>query len=1095
MFPFWDIAIVPVLEAVKAKRVVEIGALRGETTKLLLEELLDPEAELHVIDPVPQFDPTEHERRFPGRYIFHRDISHEALPRIPAADVALVDGDHNWYTVYHDLKLLAASAREADSPLPVLILHDVGWPYGRRDLYYAPEQIPEEFRQPYDHRGMVPGRAELLRKGRGGMNPTMNNAVREGGARNGVMTALDDFIEEHDRPVRRLVLPIYFGLAIVVEEERLAGEPELVRVLDRLETAAGRYELLELSEALRVKAMIFQHGVFYKSLERIAEGARRYLALLKGALIDEHYLEHEARLDYLAQCIERGQSPDLDRVRDPARHMQKEMRALESSRRVGTIVGDGEVPPGIAYTTMGRQRLDHLERCLDTIRGELVKGDLVECGASRGGGAIFLRAYLEAFEMQNRVVWVADPFQATPAPASEEDAPATRELNLKGDLNIVRDGFARFELLDDRVRFLQGSFDNTLPDAPIDKVALLRIDGSVAQSAHEALEALYDKIPLGGFVVVDSYGAPGCRSAIDDFRARHKVDEQLERVGWGSVTWRKMHHAEPGEPAAQESSDRDRAPLAPALPKQHRKLSIVVVFFNMRREAERTLHSLSRAYQRGIEDLDYEVIVIENGSDEEQRLGEEFVREFGPEFRYMDLGQDATPSPANALNRGIEVAGGEVIALMIDGAHVLTPGVLRLAMLGLEGYVPAVVVTQQWYVGPGQQPDAMQAGYDSEFEDRLFEEIEWPVDGYRLFDIGHFVSDRDWFEGLSESNCIFVPRSIMQQVGGMDESFSMPGGGFANLDFYERVCATTGVTVVSILGEASFHQVHGGTTTNQPELSERHLRISSYRDHYKTTRGRKFRGHGKPPYYVGWLPIPARRTRPRRMVAPAFFKAAQARRNGGYPDKPMPIPEELTAEFTDMFWRSLAWNETTWLGRRVVNCPTDLLAYQDLIATVKPDWVIETRTGTGGRALFLATICDLLDHGQILSIHERAAPNLPEHPRVRYLTGHSTDQDIVKQVREIVGEPANALAILGSRGGRERMVQEFEAYAPLVPVGSYIVMENTIVNGNPVLPEFGPGPAEAVRKIMRLRSDFAPDREVEKYALTFNPGGFLKRLN
>jgi cephalosporin hydroxylase len=1092
VFPFWDIAIVPVLKAAGAKRVVEIGALRGETTTLLLDELLDPDAELHVIDPVPQFDPTEHERQFPGRYIFHRDLSHNALPRIPAADVALVDGDHNWYTVYNDLKLLAAAAHEAGAPLPVLILHDVCWPYGRRDLYYAPEQIPEEFRQPYDTRGMVPGREKLLKKGRGGMNPTMNNAVHEGGPRNGVMTALDDFIEEHDKPVRRVVLPIYFGLAIVVEEERLAREPELGPVLDRLETAEGRYELLELSEALRIKAMIFQHGVFYKSLERLAEGARRYLSLLKGALVDEHYLEHEARLGYLADCIERGQAPDLDRVRDPARHMQKEMRELQASRRVGAIIsGDGQAPPGIAYTTMGRERLDHLEHCLDTIRGELVKGDLVECGAGRGGGAIFLRGYLEAFEMQNRDVWVADPFSAAPPPAEETDS-ATARLNLKGDLNIVRDAFARFELLDERVRFLQGPFDSTLADAPIEKVALLRVDGSAAQSADTVLEALYDKIPLGGFVVIDSYGSEGCREAIDAFRERRGVDEALERVGWGSVSWRKMHHARPG--AAVAEPKRDRAPLAPPLPKEHRKLSIVVVFYNMRREAERTLHSLSRSYQRGIEDLDYEVIVLENGSAGDQKLGEDFVREFGPEFSYVDLGAEATPSPANALNRGIELASGEVIALMIDGAHVLTPGVLRFAMLGLEGYEPAVVVTQQWYVGPGQQPDAMQAGYDQEFEDRLFHEIEWPVDGYRLFDIGHFVSDRDWFEGLSESNCIFVPRPILEQVGGMDESFSMPGGGFANLDFYERVCATSGVTVVSILGEASFHQVHGGTTTNQPELAERHLGISSYRDHYKTTRGRKFRGHGKPPFYVGWLPIPARRTRPRRMVAPAFFKAAQARRNGGYPAKPMPIPEELTAEFTDMFWRSMAWDETTWLGRKVVNCPTDLLAYQDLIAKVKPDWVIETRTGAGGRALFLATICDLVDHGQVLSIHERAAGKLPEHPRLRYLTGHSTDEETVRQVREIVGEPPNALAILGTRGGRERMVQEFEAYAPLVPVGSYIVMENTIVNGNPVLPEFGPGPAEAVRKILRLRSDFAPDREVEKYALTFNPGGFLKRL-
>ena len=95
MFPLWDVAIAPVLDAAGARRVVEIGALRGDTTVRLLE-LLGMEAELHVIDPLPGFDPEEHSRRFPGRYVFHRDISHNVLPRLPAMDAALVDGDHNW---------------------------------------------------------------------------------------------------------------------------------------------------------------------------------------------------------------------------------------------------------------------------------------------------------------------------------------------------------------------------------------------------------------------------------------------------------------------------------------------------------------------------------------------------------------------------------------------------------------------------------------------------------------------------------------------------------------------------------------------------------------------------------------------------------------------------------------------------------------------------------------------------------------------------------------------------------------------------------------------------------------------------------------
>ncbi len=102
MFPFWDLAIAPIIEAVGAKRVVEIGALRGDTTELMLERL-GPDVELHVIDPVPDFDPSEHEKKFAGRYVFHQDLSVNVLRDLPPVDVALIDGDHNWYTVYNEL--------------------------------------------------------------------------------------------------------------------------------------------------------------------------------------------------------------------------------------------------------------------------------------------------------------------------------------------------------------------------------------------------------------------------------------------------------------------------------------------------------------------------------------------------------------------------------------------------------------------------------------------------------------------------------------------------------------------------------------------------------------------------------------------------------------------------------------------------------------------------------------------------------------------------------------------------------------------------------------------------------------------------------
>src|SRR3954468_16122636 len=118
MFPFWETVIAPVLDASGARRIVEIGALRGENTVLMLEHL-GADAELHVIDPLPAFDPAEHEARFGGQYVFHRDISHNVLPSLAPMDAALIDGDHNWFTVYHELRMLTEVSRAAGRPVPV----------------------------------------------------------------------------------------------------------------------------------------------------------------------------------------------------------------------------------------------------------------------------------------------------------------------------------------------------------------------------------------------------------------------------------------------------------------------------------------------------------------------------------------------------------------------------------------------------------------------------------------------------------------------------------------------------------------------------------------------------------------------------------------------------------------------------------------------------------------------------------------------------------------------------------------------------------------------------------------------------------------
>ena len=975
----------------------------------------------------------------------------------------------------------------------MLILHDVCWPYGRRDLYYDPSQIPPESRQPYARRGFRPGRKELLP--RGGMNITLDNALVEGGPRNGVMTALEDFVAEHDRPLRTLVIPIYFGLAIVVEERVLDARPGLRDILDEFESATGRQRLLELSEQIRLEGTVFEHNIMRVRDEQVARARDDYLALLRAVLLDQPYLENEVRIEYLLKRAGEQQAVSADLLRAPASFMRKELSRLEQARQVGRTA-DGDDPTAFfPFTAMGAVKLAQLDDALRAIRDEGIAGDLLECWPGRGGGGVYLRGFLHANEIVDREVWIAGDFRSTSAQAGERALHEGGVDDLLADLNHVRDGFARFSLLDARVRFLQGSIADALADAPITKIALLRIGAGARSDAATALELMYDRISDGGFIVIEDFEQQECRDAITDFRERHGISSPIERVGWSGSFWRKeAGTAAIGSAEVREDTGRDRAPLAPPAPTDAVDLSVIVVFFNMRREAARTLHSLSRSYQRGIADLTYEVIAVENGSADSQRLDEDFVRSFGPEFRYLDIGAEATPSPTVALNRAIKLARGKTFALMIDGAHLLTPGVLRFGMAGLRCYSPAIVATQQWYVGPGQQPIVVEQGYDRDREDDLFRSIDWPSDGYRLFEISHFIGDRDWFDGVLESNCLFVPRALLEQVGGFDDSFSMPGGGYVNLDLWERLGSSPDVTVVSILGEGSFHQVHGGTTTNDAAHDDRRSKIFAYGEHYEELRGRLLRGPAKPLHYVGALAVEgARRTRSRRMMASAFVTGRTKNGPDGVPASPEPFADESKASMIETYWRGLSWQGSEWLGRPVAAPPTDLFVYQELVAKLRPDWIVETGTAGGGRATFLASVCDLIGHGQVISVGDDNDPR-PEHPRIHYIQVRPDSDDAMARIRELTGADPHALVILGSRTGAPRLIAEFTALAPLVPVGSYVIVENTIVNGHPVWPGYGPGPTEAVRRILALHGNFAPDTSCEKHGLTFNPGGFLRRI-
>lgn len=188
------------------------------------------------------------------------------------------------------------------------------------------------------------------------------------------------------------------------------------------------------------------------------------------------------------------------------------------------------------------------------------------------------------------------------------------------------------------------------------------------------------------------------------------------------------------------------------------------------------------------------------------------------------------------------------------------------------------------------------------------------------------------------------------------------------------------------------------------------------------------------------------------------------------------------------------WWNTTWLGVPILKCPFDLWIYQEILHRVQPDAIVECGTYDGGSALYLAHLCDFLQKGKVLSIDVDRHPNLPEHPRVSYLTGSSTADETLAEVRSFIEGCESVLVILDSDHSRDHVLNELRLYADFVTLNSYMIVEDSNVSGHPIRPLYGPGPMEAIRTFMAETSAFVIDREQEKFYLSFNPSGYLRKV-
>lgn len=187
------------------------------------------------------------------------------------------------------------------------------------------------------------------------------------------------------------------------------------------------------------------------------------------------------------------------------------------------------------------------------------------------------------------------------------------------------------------------------------------------------------------------------------------------------------------------------------------------------------------------------------------------------------------------------------------------------------------------------------------------------------------------------------------------------------------------------------------------------------------------------------------------------------------------------------------WGNTQWLGVNALKCPFDLWVYQEILTELRPDLVIETGTYDGGSAFYLASIMDLLGHGEIVTVDIEDNPSRPKHDRITYVLGSSVDAGIIAELQRRAVGKQTVVVFLDSDHRAAHVSAELAKYQHFVTPGSYMVVEDTNVNGHPVLPHLGPGPMEAVKEFMAGNTDFVIDKRREKFFLTFNPDGYLRK--
>ncbi len=552
----------------------------------------------------------------------------------------------------------------------------------------------------------------------------------------------------------------------------------------------------------------------------------------------------------------------------------------------------------------------------------------------------------------------------------------------------------------------------------------------------------------------------------------------------------------PGTPFAVRISPAEHSPQAASRsPAKLRRLpaaepvtlSVIVNFYNMRREAERTLTSLRSDYQRGADDLSYEVLCIDNGS--QPPLEPAWIASFGPQFRLIRPSRHAA-SPCAALNEAALQARGSYVAVMIDGAHVLTPGVFEQARAAWQQDPDAVVALRHWFIG-GDQRWLATIGYTREQEDRLFERIRWPADGYELFRIGAPIGENPepWFDGLSESNCLMLPTALYDDIGGFDEAFDQAGGGFANLDLWRRTSLAARGPLVALIGEASFHQFHDGTTTNVDD-SEKDVRVRAYASAYRALRGEDYAGvHRCNLHFRGRMASEFASGVRQRTLMPMRLGITSEVRPG---QMALHFDEGAQTYLQSVYAECGLQRDVRWLGMPAGVAPADLLSLQEIIFQLRPDAVIAVGA-EAGLVAFVDTCLQAAGLADARILHAGPTKATAAPARVTVLPGAAADPLLLATARHWLGSAESVLVLHATGPIGSFSVETLRAWGGLVSYRSWLVCLGTLF-GQPWLGYSIHEHLQTIREFTHSHRSFVIDRSWNRQLISTCPSGYLRKV-